>query len=153
VTPSGSSWNPYGDEPSPGDELAAYSLEDRVAAEKTRALKEPGPSWRQWLYQSAFRGWYALAILIVDVQIVVFWIEVGSTIGLGVTLALALYLEFLLYQILWHRPRSDARPGRPFRRTWLRPAEYGRWTPEAELVRAGVSIYRTEQGPNPEEFL
>lgn len=136
-----------------GDGVTAETLQDRVAAEKARALEEPGASWRTWLYQSALRGYYFLGMLIVDAQVVVFWIEVPSLTGLVASLAVALYLEFLLYRYLWYRPRSDARPRRPFRRTWLRPAEYGRWTPEADLVRAGVSIYRTEQGPNPKEFL
>ena len=138
---------------SPADELSAYDLQDRVRAEKARALAEPGPSWRQWLYQSAFRGWYALGILIVDVQVAVFWLEAGSTLGIVLSVIAALYLEFLLYQYLWHRPNFDAPPPRPFRPKWWRPVEYGRWTPEAELVRAGYPLYKPHEGPNPKEFL
>jgi len=136
-----------------GAEAGQRSLEDRVAEEQAAALREPGPSWRQWLFQSAFRAYFLLGMLIVDAQIVVFWYEVGSTVGLVAFLILAVYLEFLLYRYLWYRPRFDAPAPRRFRRTWLRPAEYGRWTPEAELVRAGGSIYAAEQGPNPKEFL
>ncbi|HEY1199293.1 MAG TPA: hypothetical protein VGG32_11440 [Thermoplasmata archaeon] len=142
-----------GGEGSTDDGIAGDTLEDRVAIEKARALREPGPSWRTWLFQSALRGYYLLGMFIVDVQIVVAWYEVSSVVGLVASLAVAIYLEFLLYRYLWYRPRYDARPIRPFRRTWLRPTEYGRWTPEADLVRAGVSIYRTEEGPNAKEFL
>jgi hypothetical protein len=138
--------------PSDGS-ASSEALEDRVAAEKARALKEPGPSWRTWFLQNALRWYYFLGILILDVQVIVFWIEVNWLVGIVPSLVVLLYLELLLYRYLWYRPRSDAIPRRAFRRTWLRPAEYGRWTPEADLVRAGVSIYRTEEGPSPKEFL
>jgi hypothetical protein len=138
--------------PSDAD-LDGESLQDRVAAEKARALREPGPGWRQWLFQSALRVYYILGILVADVQVVVFWIEEGSLVGLVVSLVLAFYLEFLLYRYLWYRPRPEAPTDRAFHRTWLRPVEYGRWTVEADLVRAGIAIRRTEEGPNPKEFL
>jgi hypothetical protein len=139
---------------SPGDELADESLEDRVKQEKARALEEPGPSWRTWWFQRGLRGYYLLGMLIVDVQVVVGWYEVGSAVGLFASLVAAVYLEFLLYRYLWYRPRADATPPRGrFRPTWVRPAEYGRWTPEADLVRAGHPIYRSEEGPSPKEFL
>jgi hypothetical protein len=138
---------------STGDELTEQDLKDRVAVEKARALQEPGPSWRTWMLQSALRWYYMLGVLVADVQIVVTWFELSSVVGMVISLAVATYLEFLLYRYLWYRPRSEVRPSRPFRRTWLKPAEYGRWTPEADLVQAGVSIYRTEEGPSPKEFL
>jgi len=138
--------------PAPDEDTEA-SFDDRVAVEKARALEEPGPSWRTWFFQSALRGYYFLGILIVDVQLFVFWLEVSNVPGHVASLVVALYLEFLLYRYLWYRPRDDVAPQGSFRRTWLRPAEYGLWTPEADLVRAGVSIYRTEEGPSPKEFL
>jgi hypothetical protein len=141
------------DDEGPSDaDLEGRSLQDRVAAEKARALREPGPSWRQWMFQSAFRTYYLLGILIADVQVIVAWYEVGSIVGLILSLVLALYLEFLLYRYLWYRPRETLTE-RVFHRSWLRPVEYGRWTAEADLVRAGISIGRTEEGPTPKEFL
>jgi len=143
-----------GAEGSSDADLEGESLQDRVAAEKSRALREPGPSWRTWMFQSALRTYYVLGILIADVQVVVFWYEEGSVVGLVVSLVLALYLEFLLYRYLWYRPRPEALlTSGKFHPTWLRPVEYGRWTVEADLVRAGVSIRRTEEGPSPKEFL
>jgi hypothetical protein len=142
------------DDSETGDDLAGYALEDRVAAEKARALKEPGPSWRQWLYHTAFRGWYALGILIADANLIVFWIEAHSLLGGVLSLVAALYAEFVLYAYLWYRPSPDHPPARPFRRTWFRPREYGRWTPEADLVRSGYPIYTSgPEGPSPREFL
>ena len=120
---------------SPGDELADESLEDRVEQEKARALERAGTELAPMVFQRALRAYYVLGILIVDVQVVVGWYEVGSAVGLVVCLALAVYLEFLLYRYLWSRPRADAAPPRgQFRPTWVRPSEYGRWTPEADLV-------------------
>ncbi len=142
-----------GTEESSDSDLEGASLQDRVAVEKARALREPGPSWRQWMFQSALRAYYVLGILVADVQVVVFWYEEGSAVGLVVSLALALYLEFLLYRYLWYRPPPEALTSGKFHPTWIRPAEYGRWTVEADLVRAGISIRRTEEGPNLKEFL
>jgi len=136
------------------DDRFDETLQDRVVAEKARALEEPGPSWRTWALHSLLRWYYMLGILIADVQIVVYWYEVGSVVGLVLSLAAALYLEFLLYRILWYRPRPDAPRLHQFHRTWFRPVEYGRWTTEAQLVAAGVDIYRgTTDEPNPREFL
>jgi len=136
------------------DDLLDETIQDRVAAEKARALREPGSSWRTWALHSLLRWYYMLGILIVDVQIIVFWYQEGSVVGLVATLVAATYLELLLYRLLWYRPRVDAPRHAQFHRTWLRPVEYGRWTPEAQLVEAGVEIYDdTTEGPNPKEFL
>ena len=153
MLPSGGAGAPGAEEPVAGEELNDYILEDRVAAEKARALKEPGPSWRQWALHSLLRGWYALGMLIVDANIVVFWIEAHSVLGLVLSLVAAIYLEFLLYRYLWYRPHPETPPERPFRPKPWRPVEYGRWTPEAELVRAGYPIYNSAEGPNAREFL
>jgi len=139
--------------PSAGPSNEPLTVEEQVAAEKTRALQEPGPSWRTWFLQSALRWYYFLGVLILDVQVAVFWLEVHIAVGIVVSLVVLLYLEFLLYRYLWYRPRLDAPQYGRFHPTWYRPTEYGRWTPEAELVRAGVRIYRTEEGPSPKEFL
>ena len=52
------------------DDRFDETLQDRVAAEKARALQEPGPGWRTWALHSLLRWYYILGILIVDVQIV-----------------------------------------------------------------------------------
>jgi hypothetical protein len=141
------------------DGFADAPLEDRVAIEKARALAEPGPGWRTWFLQRALRAYYLLGILIANAQVVVFWIEVQNlavsilVVGAVLSLAVALYLELLLYRYFWYRPRVDVSRVRRFRRTWLHPFEYGRWTPEADLVAAGEPIYQTEEGPSAKEFL
>jgi hypothetical protein len=132
------------------------SFESRAAAverEKAFALKEPGPGWRTWFLQSALRWYYFLGMLIVNINILVSWFEYGSLLGMVLSLVVAVYLEFLLYRFLWYRPNTDEAPRRPFRRSWIRPTEYGRWTPEADRVRGGFSIYPTEEGPSAREFL
>jgi len=140
------------------DGVADAPLEDRVELEKARALAEPGPGWRTWFFQRALRAYYFLGVLIADAQVVVFWIELPnvsvSVLAVGAVLSLvaALYLELLLYRYFWYRPRVDVSRVRRFHRTWLRPCEYGRWTPEADLA-AGEPIYPTGEGPNPKEFL
>lgn len=159
MTPSPAPVAPSVDERPPASPTGGFSdadveVEEQVEKEKARALEEPGPSWRTWLLQRALRAYYLLGILIADVQIIVFWLEAGNNVlAMALSLAGALYLEFLLYRYLWYRPQVEVAPSGRFRPTWTRPAEFGRWTPEADLVRSGVSIYRTEQGPNPKEFL
>jgi hypothetical protein len=133
-----------------------YSLDERLARvdeEKRRALHEPGPSWREWWQYSGSKWWIGLGLFIADIWVVLSWLQVGSVIGALVSLVAVFYLEFLLSQYLWFRP-SPERPSRrgDFRRTWLHPFEFGRWTPEAELVRRGGTL-SPDAGPNPKEFL
>lgn len=138
-----------------GDDDASFdeTLEDHVKAEKTRALQEPGMSWRTWALHRLLRGYYLLAILILDVSLLVFWIQAGSWVGFVLSVAGALYLEFLFYRFLWYRPHPDSQHRWKFRRTWFRPVPYGRWTPEAQLAKAGAEVPQTTEGPNPKEFL
>jgi len=141
------------------DGFADAPLDDRVALEKARALAEPGPNWRTWFFQRALRAYYFLGVLIADAQVVVFWIELPNVpapvlaVGSVLSLVAALYLELLIYRYFWYRPRVDVSRVRRFHRTWLRPCEYGRWTPEADLAAAGEPVYPTGEGPNPKEFL
>jgi len=134
----------------------SYSLNERlarVAEEKRRALQDPGPSWKEWWQYSGSKWWIGLGLFIGDIWLVLTWLEVGSVVGAVLSIVAALYLEFLLYRFLWFRPSPEhPSPRGPFRRTWLRPVEFGRWTPEAELVRRGGNLSR-DQGPNPKEFL
>lgn len=129
---------------------------DRVLDEKRRALAEPGKSWHDWFYFDALRGWVIIGFLIVDSWIAVEWIALGSYAGLGSSLVLAAYLEFLLYRILWYRPEVPVRRRRErFHRTLLQPVEIGRWTPERALrdrARPGQDGF-ADDAVNPEEFL
>jgi hypothetical protein len=142
------------------DELAAIESQyDRVQEEKRRALAAPGPSWRDWFLFDASRWWVALLYLIVDSWIVSFWLEQGPwdatwTALLVGSLVGACYLEFLLFRFLWYRPSPDQRGRRgSFRRTWFRPVQFGRWTPEADRLRAGLPLRPADAGPDPSEFL
>ncbi len=127
---------------------------DRVAQEKQAALAEPGLSWHDWLYFSAFKWWLAITLIVVDGWIVGYWIEVPNVYGLVASLALALYLEFVLYQYLWYRPEPRERaPKGGFRPSWHRPVEFGRWTPERRLAAEGHPAYDPSGGPDPREFL
>jgi len=117
-------------------------------AERQAAILAPGESWTEWLYGTAFKWWLALALLIIDSWIIAGWAEVGGWYQLAGSIALAVYLEYLLYQYLWHSYRPELR-GR-FRRTWLVPFEVGRWAPERKDALAG----RIETGsPDPRQFL
>lgn len=125
---------------------------------RRRALEEPGPSWSEWFYRSFARAWIVLLYLILDVFLIS---EFGAPLdvpALIASLPLATYGEYLLYQYLWHTPgtRRHHRGPEGFRPTWLRPVEYGRWTAEAALVKAGqLPAYEPDQpaGPDPREFL
>lgn len=126
---------------------------DQVRAEKEAALREPGPGWREWFFHSALRWYYALGVLIVNVQLIVFWMEYGSAVGLAITLVAICYGEFVLYRYLWYRPHPDSAQPRKFRRSWLQPRAYGRWTPEADLARAKARAGLADEGPSAKEFL
>lgn len=127
---------------------------DRVAQEKQEALEDPGPSWRDWLYFSAFKWWLVIALIAIDGWIAGFWIEVPNVYGLAGSLVVAVYVEFLLFQYLWYRPDPEERPPKGgFRPNWHRPVEFGRWTPERHLAASGHPAYERSNRPDPREFL
>lgn len=124
--------------------------------DRRQALADPGPSWSQWFYWSFLKTWVVLGFLIGDVFVVATWGAPLNLAGMIPSLALAIYAEILGYQYLWYRPslpsRSLARA--EFRRTWLRPVPYGRWTPEAARVKRGLpALDVVHAGPDPREFL
>jgi hypothetical protein len=127
---------------------------DRVEEEKRQALLEPGPSWREWWYFSASKWYVGLGLLIVDSWIISSWFQYGSLLAGILALVGAIYLEFLLYEYLYYRPHPERerRRGRP-RAVWFHPVEFGRWTPEGAILRAGGTIPGTSDTPTPEEFL
>ncbi len=144
------------DLPDPQEEAALQARYDRVLEEKRMALEHPGLSWHDWFLFDGAKWWVGLVDLIVDSWIVAYWYGLGNFLLLGLSLAAALYGEFLLYRFLWYRPRDDERPAPrsgpgSLRARLVRPVPCGRWTPEA----AGyVSVMRSSDGtPNPHEFL
>jgi hypothetical protein len=134
---------------------AARSLGRPPATEEERlaAIADPGVPWRDWFFFSFLKPWLALGYLIVDGLIAGAAAEAHSVVGLVIGLAIAVYLEFLGYRLLWTRPDVAEERTTPFRRTWYRPVRVGRWTPEAWYpeqyrVRAAEST-----GPDPTDFL
>ncbi len=127
---------------------------DAVEAEKQQALKDPGPSWRDWWFRSASKWYILVGCLVADVWVVTYWLELGSLLGAVLSLAAAVYAEYILYEFLWYRPpllisfhRSHFRP------TWWRPFRFGRWTPEAAIWAEQPHDELEEEGVNPKEFL
>ncbi|HLM69808.1 MAG TPA: hypothetical protein VK423_00280 [Thermoplasmata archaeon] len=145
-----------GDEDAPGgDDSFASRVEHADAWElaKKKALADPGPSWRDWFLYSGSKIWVALGFFIVDIWILEIWAVPFNALGLGLSIAAAVYLEFLAYRYLWYRfdPEAPREPGK-FRPTLLRPREFGRWTPEEALAREG-KLPRPDTGPRREDFL
>ena len=140
----------------PEEESAYDAGLDRVAEEKRRALHDPGPSWKAWFLHDAAKWWLGITFLVVDSWLIVGWLEVFDLPALLASGAAAIYLEYVLWSYLWKRPKDEARVGvRRFRRSWWRPFEYGRWTPEAERLRlhGGPPPAAGEGEPSPHEFL
>ncbi len=126
---------------------------DRVAEEKRRALADPGPSWREWWFHHAAKWYVLLGLLIGDLWLVTLGVETGGLAFALVALIGLLYGEFLLYRFLWYRPRDEGRHAAgSFRPTFLRPVRYGRWTPEADYVRAGGQLDADDDGAKLHEF-
>jgi hypothetical protein len=139
-------------QPAPSFDLpeAGVPLDSDQQARK-RALTEPGPSWREWLYFSAFRWWMGILFLIIDSWIVASFIEASDWVLLAPATLGAVYLEYLLYRYLWARP-EEVRRGRA-RRRWP-PFEVGRWTPEGVRARAtGTPPVPSAPASDPREFL
>jgi len=136
--------------------LESLSTADRIELEKDLVRKAPDLPWKEWVYYSGLKPWVGLGLLIIDGWIAAGWLEAGNYYGLVPSLVLAVYLELLLYRYLWYRPSARAtRAKRKFRRSWLRPVAYGRWTPEAVERRAGTSgePSDSEAGLNPRDIL
>lgn len=129
-------------------------LPPEVREEMELARQDPGPTWREWFFFHAAKWWIGLGFLIIDTWIVVSALQIGLALSL-VILAVALYLEVLTWQVLWHRPESlSVRAPDENRMWWIRPLPVGRWTPEAEEIRQGIRVSVTvETGPDPKEFL
>jgi hypothetical protein len=148
------------DDLTPEEEAALTDGLDRVRAEKRRALEDPGPSWREWFLYSGSKWWIGVGFLIVDVFVSGTWIADGAfssdrLIGALASLAVALYLEILIYGYLWRRPTDAELAGnREFRPGALRLRQVGRWTPEGTRFPSGRLPVRAEDGaPSPHEFL
>lgn len=123
---------------------------DEVEEEKRRALLDPGPTWKEWMYFTAFRWWMAVLFLIVDSWIVATFLVVHDWLPLAGATATAIYLEILIYGYFWHRPDPE-KPSYTRRFRGL-PYQVGRWTPEGVRLRAGQAAL-PESAPDPREFL
>ncbi|MCI4366393.1 MAG: hypothetical protein L3K08_01435 [Thermoplasmata archaeon] len=141
--------------PAPGESLTLRPTPE----DRKKLIELPGPSWSEWFYGSFLKVWIALGFLIVDSWIIGYWVEAGQAIGIIPSVAVAVYLEYLGFQALWYRPRSDVSHSvrTEARRRWLYPVEFGRWTPEGRRVRAGLPPYGKgeepqSKGPDPHEF-
>ena len=122
---------------------------------RRQAILDPGPTWREWALFDLLKVWVALGFLIADTLIAATWLQPFDPALLIVTLGGALYLEFLAYRVLWYQRAPKGRSVRePFRRDWLHPVPFGRWTPAGERVRKGLPPFPDEPGaPDPQEFL
>jgi len=124
---------PYPAKPISG--LGGLTREEREAA-----IRAEGSTWREWWFGVALKWWLGLLWLVIDSWIVAGWIEVGGWLPLAGSLAAAIFLEYLLYQYLWHP--YDPELGGKFRRSWRTPFEVGRWVPERSALLAGKTETR-----------
>jgi len=125
---------------------------DPEEVEKREALRDPGAPWKEWFLFQGAKAWIGLAFLILDAWLAEIWIVPWNPVGLGLSLAFAVYLEFLAWRYLWYRPEANW-GGRGFRPTWNRLRAVGRWTPEEAAVRRGELGPPAVEGPDPSEFL
>jgi len=140
-------------EPTAEEELAFRERLEQVVQEKREALDNPGPPWKEWFLHDGAKWWVGLGFLVIDTWFIVGGLQAGET-ALGLLLLIpATYLQFLLWRFLWYRPESDRPVRGGFRRTWIRPTEFGRWTPEGVIVRTRGRGALVPPGPNPKDFL
>jgi len=140
-------------EPTPEEEIDFRERLEQVEEEKRRALQDPGSSWGEWFFHDGAKWYVGLGFLIIDTWLIAGGFESGLVL-VGVALLVpATYLELLLYRFLWYRPPIDRPVRGDFRRDWMHPVEFGRWTPEGVVVRTQGRAALGPQGPNPREFL
>jgi len=155
VLPSGTSSEPEAPQGSDTSTSFAARLEQADAWEEARekAIADPGPSWKEWFLFSGAKVWVALGFFVIDVWIIESWLYPPNAAGLGLSIAAAVYLEFLAYRFLWYRwdPEAPRRVG-PFKPTFLRPREVGLWTREGVLMKQG-QFPTADDGPRREDFL
>jgi hypothetical protein len=125
--------------------------------EARKAIEAPGPSWTEYFFGPFLKMTVLMGFLILDSWIAGYWLEARVYYPLLPSLAVALYLEFLGFMYLWHRPSADrsASVREEFRPTLIRPVQFGRWTEEGRRVHRGLSPYpggATPTGPDPAEF-
>ncbi len=137
----------------PGGIRRTFGVPELDEDSRKEALADPGPAWKDWFYFEFLKVWILLALLIVDVLLVASWLDPPDVVAMALSLGAALYLEYLLYQYLWHRPHPEREP-REFQRNLLHPVRYGRWTPEMWRFKAGLDpLAGLQSGPDPREFL
>jgi hypothetical protein len=137
----------------PEGEVAYRERIEQVVEEKRRALEDPGPPWKEWFFHDGAKWWVGLSFFVIDTWFFVGGLEAGL-FALGLLLLVpATYLQLLLWRFLWYRPSIDRPVRGDFHRSWLRPVEFGRWTPEGVVVRTQGREALGPRGPNPREFL
>ena len=139
----------------PGPIRRSFGLPEIDPGTRKAAVEAAGPSWKEWFYFDFLRVWICLGLFIVDVLFIVVWLQPFNGVALVGTLVALVYLDFLVYQYLWHRPdpaKEDR--ARQFQPTWHRPVRFGRWTPETWRIREGHDPFGSASvGPDPREFL
>ncbi len=109
---------------------------------RERAIEDPGPTWGEWLIGPFAKVWLALGFFVVDSWIFVLWTVPFNGTALVLSLAAALYLEFLGWRYLWFAPdREEDLKNLPFRPKWDHLTRFGRWTPQSRRLRAGQDPY------------
>ena len=117
---------------------------------RDQALRESGPSWREWFFTSFASVWTLLGFFTLDVWGTVEWLGpsgVGganayTVAGILLTLIVLSYLELLLWRFLYYRPSREEDMARlPFRPSWFIPVRFGRWTAEARRLRNGYDPF------------
>ncbi|HEV8049783.1 MAG TPA: hypothetical protein VGP88_04230 [Thermoplasmata archaeon] len=121
--------------------------------EKKAAIEDPGVPWKDWFFFSFLKPWLGLGMLTVDAFVAGAAIEAHSAAALAGGLAVAVYLEFLVYRALWTRPGASESRSEPFRPSWYRPVRVGRWTPEAWYPERFRIRAPGATGPDPADFL
>src|SRR5580658_8525580 len=142
-----------GDEGTPEEELAFRERLEAVVEEKRLALQDPGPPWKEWFLFDGAKWWMGLLFLILDTWIVTAGLEAGLLVVGLLAVIPASYLEVLFWRFLWYLPPEGNSIGTRFHRTWIRPVEFGRWTPEGTTIRIHGRDSLATEGVNPREFL
>ena len=135
----------------------APALRPRYLKGKAReeALREPGPSWREWTYSTLFKAYLGLALLILDGFALV-TLEESNIVWLQwatvPAIPLVLFANYLLYAFLWASPPEEGPTRRHFRPSLRHPFYVGRWHPDRKDALGRIRKPEGEEVP-PDEFV
>lgn len=124
--------------------------------ERQKAIDAPGPSWKEWAYETGLKPWYGLLLLILDTFVIGTFLE-GPSLAWKWAAVVAIvplgYADYVAWAFLWAKLPTDPTLRRDFHPTWKHPFAVGRLRPDYGPWKSGALRPKDDGEIPPEEFL